>query len=128
VHFIEQTPMCGIPTIMASAKIGGHYLSGSRAHLDGKIALMGALCELTPKLMAYDRLNHGLPADAGVEPDVKKVVAYGDLPNYSTGSVKGICDRLSHGVPLRLLLKALNAHRHPMPVRVHRQSSQVTPG
>ncbi len=81
VQFLDLTSEFGVPTYRAFVKLGDTVLSGSGAHLDGRIALWRALYELIPKILH--------------NPDIKKlrqqqqpggkmpVLKFEELPNYS---------------------------------------------
>lgn len=87
IQFLDLTTEFGIPTYRAFVKIGDQIISGSGAHLDARIAITRALCELNPKVFVYAHHNGGLK---GISHELasERVIKYEELPNYSTGNVK----------------------------------------
>jgi thiazole/oxazole-forming peptide maturase SagD family component len=92
VQFLDLTTELGIPTYRAFVNGNGHILSGSGAHLDGRIAATRALCELGPKCWVYERIHKNrIDRSQPQSPQVRK---YEELPNYSSGNVNGDVDLL----------------------------------
>jgi ribosomal protein S12 methylthiotransferase accessory factor YcaO len=83
--FIDITSDLGVPAYKAYLQLpDGRILSGSGAHLNGRIALNRAICELGAKCM-------GVTAHSGRLTCRKQQVQireFTDIPNLSTGSVK----------------------------------------
>jgi len=82
---LDLTTEFGVPTYRVYAKdVDGLVMSGSGAHLDGRIAMARALCEFTAKLAASGRRKRFVqhPTRAASTRD------YESLPNYSSGNIE----------------------------------------
>jgi len=87
VQFLDLTTEFGVPTYRAFMKLdNGQILSGSGTHLDGRIAALRAVCELSPKCWVYKQNTRSEPnpAPSDFKPDVME---FDKLPNYSSGNV-----------------------------------------
>ncbi|MCG2703225.1 MAG: YcaO-like family protein [Candidatus Omnitrophica bacterium] len=85
-QFLDLTTDLGVPTYRAFVKINGSVVSGSGTHLNAKIAVTRAICELNVKLAVYEK-DYGL-GNLSSELASNRVLKLEDLPNYSTASVK----------------------------------------
>ncbi len=87
VEVLDLTTEFGVPTYRVYAQgEGGMVMSGSGAHLDGRIAMTRALCEFAAKLIAYNA-NHAAPF---TQHPARAAAArrYETLPNYSSGNIE----------------------------------------
>ncbi|NMB84091.1 YcaO-like family protein [Candidatus Roizmanbacteria bacterium] len=85
--FVDLTTDFGIPAYKAFVQLeDGTILSGSGAHLDGKIALIRAICELSAKCIGYVRSFGGdlTKTLKTLKPNIREMT---EIPNLSTGSV-----------------------------------------
>jgi ribosomal protein S12 methylthiotransferase accessory factor YcaO len=91
LEFLDLTTELGVPTYRAFLKFDNKtVLSGSGAHLDGRIAALRAIGELHTKLFSTDKSlrasRGGLPPS---NPRVStRVLGFEELPNFSTGNVQ----------------------------------------
>ncbi len=83
IYFLDLTPEIGVPCYKAFFlhSIGG-FSRGWGAHLDGKIAINRALCELTSPYF----LSHNYSTKL-LNEEVKRTLKYEELPDYSSGNV-----------------------------------------
>jgi len=93
IYFLDLTNEMGIPCYKAFfVHTKGGFSRGWGAHLDGKIAINRALCELTsPYFLSGDY------STKPVTEEIERIKMYEDLPNYSSGNVKndlGTLERL----------------------------------
>lgn len=106
IQFLDITPEFGIPSYKAFIQTPtGGILKGCGAHLDGKIAAVRALTEL----------SYPYPYWCGSIPPPKefKTIYYENLPNYSSGNV---------GQDLRILENLLTVNGfHPIYVDLTRK-------
>ncbi len=82
IYFLDLTSEIGVPCYKAFfIHTKGGFSRGWGAHLDGKIAINRALCELTsPYFLSGDYSTKPLK-------EVHRTLKYEDLPNYSSGNV-----------------------------------------
>jgi YcaO-like protein with predicted kinase domain len=83
IYFQDLTPEIGVPCYKAFfIHTRGGFSRGWGAHLDGKIAINRALCELTsPYFLSNNYSTKPLTEE------VQRTIKYEDLPNYSSGNV-----------------------------------------
>ena len=83
IYFLDLTNEMGIPCYKAFfIHTKGGFSRGWGAHLDGKIAINRALCELTsPYFLSGNYSTKPLTED------IQRIKKYEDLPNYSSGNV-----------------------------------------
>ena len=83
IQFLDLTSEIGVPCYKAFfIHTKGGFSRGWGAHLDGKIAINRALCELTsPYFLSGDYSTKPLTEE------VQRTIKYEELPNYSTGNV-----------------------------------------
>ena len=83
IYFLNLTSEFGIPCYKAFFihKRGG-ISRGWGAHLDGKIAINRALCELTSSQFGY-----GNYSTMSLAEEIQRIIKYEELPNYSSGNV-----------------------------------------
>lgn len=83
IYFLDLTNEMGIPCYKAFfIHSKGGFSRGWGAHLDGKIAINRALCELTsPYFLSGDY------STKPVTEEIQRIKKYEDLPNYSSGNV-----------------------------------------
>ena len=82
--FIDLTTDFGVPTYRAYLRLSdGNILTGSGAHLNGRIALNRAICELGAKCIGA--INQGISL-AGQNQQIQER-GFSDIPNLSTGNV-----------------------------------------
>ncbi|MEW6571326.1 MAG: YcaO-like family protein [Nitrospirota bacterium] len=83
IQFLDITSEIGVPCYKAFfIHTKGGFSRGWGAHLDGKIAINRALCELTsPYFLSGDYATKPLTEE------VPRTIKYEELPNYSTGNV-----------------------------------------
>ncbi len=88
VQVLDLTTEFGIPTYRAFVQTNGQILSGSGTHLDGKIAVVRAICELSTKCFVWEKkyLTNSWAEIKNPSADMKQV-SYDNLPNYSSGNV-----------------------------------------
>lgn len=83
IQFLDLTSEFGIPCYKAFfIHTRGGFSRGWGAHLDGKIAIKRALCELTSP--------HFLSGNYSTKPlteEIQRTIKYEELPNYSSGNV-----------------------------------------
>lgn len=83
--FMDLTTEFGVPVYKAFIQLpDGNILSGSGAHLDGKIALNRAICELSSKCVS---VSHQQKLEDLVQPTIA-LREYSDIPDLSSGNVK----------------------------------------
>lgn len=82
IYFLDLTSEIGVPCYKAFfIHTKGGFSRGWGAHLDGKIAINRAVCELTsPYFLSGDYSTKLLK-------EVHRTLRYEDLPNYSSGNV-----------------------------------------
>ncbi|NWF52190.1 MAG: YcaO-like family protein [Nitrospirae bacterium] len=83
IYFLDLTQEIGIPCYKAFfIHARGGFSRGWGAHLDGKIAINRAICELTsPYFLSNNYLTKPLSEE------VQRTLKYEDLPDYSSGNV-----------------------------------------
>jgi len=83
IYFLDLTSEMGIPCYKAFfIHSKGGFSRGWGAHLDGKIAINRALCELTsPYFLSGDYSTKPLTEE------IQRTIKYEELPNYSSGNV-----------------------------------------
>jgi ribosomal protein S12 methylthiotransferase accessory factor len=83
IHFLDLTSEIGVPCYKAFfIHTRGGFSRGWGAHLDGKIAINRALCELTsPYFLSGNYSTKPLTEE------IQKTIKYEELPNYSSGNV-----------------------------------------
>ncbi|MEW6162700.1 MAG: YcaO-like family protein, partial [Nitrospirota bacterium] len=83
IQFLDLTSEFGVPCYKAFfIHTRGGFSRGWGAHLDGRIALNRALCELTSP--------HFLSGNYSTKPlteEIRRTIKYEELPNYSSGNV-----------------------------------------
>jgi ribosomal protein S12 methylthiotransferase accessory factor len=83
IQFLDLTSEIGVPCYKAFfIHTRGGFSRGWGAHLDGKIAINRALCELTSP--------HFLSGNYSTKPlteEIHRTIKYYELPNYSSGNV-----------------------------------------
>jgi ribosomal protein S12 methylthiotransferase accessory factor len=83
IYFLDLTSEMGIPCYKAFfIHTKGGFSRGWGAHLDGKIAINRALCELTSPYFLSDNYS-----TKSITEDIQRIKKYEDLPNYSSGNV-----------------------------------------
>lgn len=83
--FVDLTTDFGVPTYKAYIQFpDGHILSGSGAHLNGRIALNRAICELGAKCLGVALHGVGLAS----KDQLVQERELSDIPNLSSGEVK----------------------------------------
>lgn len=83
--FVDITTDFGVPAYKAYIQLpDGYILSGSGAHLNGRIALNRAICELGAKCSGV--MNHGIES-ASREQQVHER-SFSDIPDLSSGNVR----------------------------------------
>ena len=87
IQVLDLTTEFGIPVYRAFVEVDGNIISGSGAHLDGKVALNRAICELAPKCFMWKEQYQGFENIS--KPVNSNQMDYQELPDYSTGSVTG---------------------------------------
>ncbi len=98
IHFLDLTNEIGVPCYKAFfIHTKGGFSRGWGAHLDGKIAINRALCELTSPYFLS-----GNYSTKSLRDEIHKTIKYEDLPNYSSGNVN---------TDLRILEKLLIMNR-----------------
>ena len=86
VQVLDLTSEFGVPTYRAFVQTEGQIISGSGTHLDGRIAMARAICELSPKCFVWEKKGgdwHRVINPAEGTP----TRVYNQLPNYSSGNV-----------------------------------------
>jgi ribosomal protein S12 methylthiotransferase accessory factor len=83
IHFLDLTSEIGVPCYKAFfIHTRGGFSRGWGAHLDGKIAINRALCELTsPYFLSGNYSTKPLTEE------IHRTIKYEELPNYSSGNV-----------------------------------------
>jgi ribosomal protein S12 methylthiotransferase accessory factor len=83
IHFLDLTSEIGVPCYKAFfVHTRGGFSRGWGAHLDGKIAINRALCELTsPYFLSGNYSTKPLTEE------IHRTIKYEELPNYSSGNV-----------------------------------------
>ncbi|MFA6170775.1 MAG: YcaO-like family protein [Candidatus Margulisiibacteriota bacterium] len=87
VQLLDLTTEFGVPTYRAFIHLHEQILSGSGAHLDGRIAAFRAICELNTKAFIYERHNRSLTPAAEQRADVR-TRQFETLPSFSTMNVE----------------------------------------
>ncbi len=83
IQFLDLTSEFGIPCYKAFfIHTKGGFSRGWGAHLDGKIAINRAVCELTSPYFLSDNYSTVPPKEID-----QRTIKYEDLPNYSSGNV-----------------------------------------
>lgn len=104
VQLLDLTTEFGVPTYRAFIHLRDQILSGSGAHLDGRIAAFRAICELNTKAFIYEKHNRSLTPAARQQADVR-TMPFETLPSFSTMNVEedlALAERLmiANGLPV----------------------------
>jgi ribosomal protein S12 methylthiotransferase accessory factor len=86
LQMLDLTTEYGVPTYRAFVSLHGQILSGSGAHLDGRIAAFRAICELNTKAYVYQTRQPMVPA--AEQRDSARTVLFESLPSYSAMNIE----------------------------------------